>query len=52
VSRSDIRPLLRVQLRRLGAAAESAAARSRDGVARAHLEDVVERIERVLEPEG
>jgi hypothetical protein len=51
VSRSDIRPLLLMQLRRLRTEAQSAARRSNDGVARAHLEDVAERIERVLDPE-
>jgi hypothetical protein len=51
VSRSDIRPLLRTQLRRLRTEAQSAARRSSDGVARAHLEDVAERIERLLEPD-
>ncbi len=51
VSRSDIRPLLRQQMRRLRTEAQSAARRSTDGVARAHLEDVAERIERMLDPE-
>jgi hypothetical protein len=50
VSRSDIRPLLRLQMRRLATQAESAARRVGEGVARAHLEDVAARIEEMLEP--
>jgi hypothetical protein len=51
ISRSDIRPLLRTQLRRLQAEAGSAAARTGDTVARAHLVDAAERIERILDPD-
>jgi len=50
VSRSDIRPLLRSQLRRLRTEAESAGRSASNAVARAHLEDVAERIGRILDP--
>ncbi|NIP82921.1 MAG: zinc-dependent metalloprotease, partial [Gemmatimonadetes bacterium] len=49
ISRSDVRPLLRSQLRRLAAEARSAAPRAPAGVARAHLEDVAERIDRIFD---
>ena len=52
VSRSDIRPLLRTQLRRLRTEAASAARATTDPVGRAHLEDVAERILRILDPES
>ncbi len=50
VSRSDIRPLLRLQMRRLATQAESAARRVGESVARAHLEDVAHRISQMLDP--
>jgi hypothetical protein len=50
VSRSDIRPLLRLQIRRLATEAASAARRAGDTAVRAHLEDVAARIERMLDP--
>jgi hypothetical protein len=50
ISRSDVRPLLRTQLRRLQSEARSAATRATDDVARAHLEDVAERIDEILDP--
>ena len=49
VSRSDIRPLARSQLRQLRAQAQDAAGRAASRIARAHLEDIVERIDEVLE---
>jgi hypothetical protein len=48
VSRSDIRPLLRAQLVALRADVERAARRIRHPATRAHLEDVLVRIDRVL----
>lgn len=52
VSRSDIRPLLRSQMAALQIEAGAAARRAGNTVARAHLEDVVERIDRMLDPRG
>ncbi|MGH7477770.1 MAG: zinc-dependent metalloprotease, partial [Longimicrobiales bacterium] len=52
VSRSDIRPLARAQLRGLRAAAQTATAQTPAGIARAHLEDIVDRIDRILEVEA
>lgn len=52
VGRSDVRPLLRAQLQDLRTRAQAAAGRTGDAVARAHLEDVVQRIGRILDPEG
>jgi len=49
MSRSDIRPLLRAQLVDLRRGAEQAARRVRDRVTRAHFEDVVERVDAILE---
>jgi hypothetical protein len=49
MSRSDIRPLVRAQLNALRADAERAARRVRDRVTRAHLEDVLTRIDEILE---
>jgi hypothetical protein len=49
VAMSDIRPLAREQLVRLRADAQRAAARAQDRVGRAHLLDIVERIDAVLE---
>ncbi len=50
ISRSDVRPLLRSQLRALRTGARSMAAGASDAVARAHLEDIAERIDGILEP--
>lgn len=49
LSRSDVRPLIRAQLRDLRVTVGDAAANTDDRVARAHLEDVVERINGILE---
>jgi hypothetical protein len=49
VSQSDIRPLARAQLAALRTAAQRAAGRTGDRVTRAHLEDAVARIDRILE---
>jgi hypothetical protein len=51
VSQSDIRPLARAQLRALRAESESAAGRTGDEVTRYHLEDIVVRIDAILEGE-
>jgi hypothetical protein len=50
VSRSDIRPLLRAQLRDLRADVDRASRRVRHRATRAHLEDVLVRIDEILEP--
>lgn len=49
LSLSDVRPLIRAQLRDLRAALARAASRAEHRVGRAHLEDMVERITRILE---
>lgn len=49
VSRSDIRPLLRAQLVELRADVERASRRIRHRATRAHLEDVLVRIDEILE---
>ncbi len=49
MSRSDIRPLVRAQLNDLHADVERAARRVRDRVTRAHLQDVLTRIDDILE---
>ncbi|NND72230.1 MAG: zinc-dependent metalloprotease, partial [Rhodothermales bacterium] len=49
VSQSDIRPLVRGQLKELQTEARSAARRSRDAATRYHLDDVVDRIDAILE---
>jgi len=51
VSQSDIRPLIRGQLKELRAEASRAAERTNDPMTRYHLEDVVVRIDRILEGE-
>jgi uncharacterized protein DUF4953/uncharacterized protein DUF5117/uncharacterized protein DUF5118 len=52
VSQSDIRPLVRAQLGALRTQAQSAAGNTRDRMTRVHLEDVVERITAILEPDS
>jgi len=49
VSRSDVRPLVRRELRALRSEAATAAGRVRHPVTRAHLEDLVARIDTILE---
>jgi hypothetical protein len=49
VSRSDIRPLIRSQLRQIQTQAQQATGRAADRVTRAHWEDVVARVDAVLE---
>ncbi len=49
VSQSDIRPFVRGQLTELRSAAEPAAGRTRDQATRYHLQDVVVRIDVILE---
>ena len=51
VSQSDIRPVVRGQLEELRAEAVRAAERTRDRITRYHLQDVVVRIDRILEGE-
>jgi hypothetical protein len=50
VGASDLRALARAELTQLRAMARSAAARSGSEVARAHLQDIVERINAALDP--
>ena len=50
VARSEIRPLLRAQLTQLRGRASVGASRAADRATRAHLEDVVERIDEILNP--
>jgi hypothetical protein len=52
MGRSDVRPLLRAQLRDLRVDVERASRRVRHRVSRAHLQDVVERIDAILEGAG
>ncbi|HUP19654.1 MAG TPA: zinc-dependent metalloprotease [Gemmatimonadota bacterium] len=52
IGRSDIRPLARAQLRSIQADARTAAGRTGEAVARAHLLDIVDRIAAILEPNG
>ena len=52
VSRSDIRPLLRAELRALRAGADAAAGRGGDAMTGIHLEDLVARIDAILEDDG
>ncbi len=52
VSQSDIRAFVRGDLVTLRAAAQRAASRASDRTTRLHLEDVVIRIDRVLDPNG
>ncbi|MGH0033455.1 MAG: zinc-dependent metalloprotease [Myxococcota bacterium] len=49
VSQSDIRPLARAQLTDIRADARTARGRTSDRVVRAHLDDIVARIDRILE---
>jgi hypothetical protein len=51
VSQSDIRPVIRGQLKELRAEASRAAERTNDPMTLYHLEDVVARIDRILEGE-
>jgi hypothetical protein len=52
VSRTDIRPLVRAQLTELRDEAASTARRMQDRVSEAHLDDLVARIDRILEADG
>ncbi|RMG31432.1 MAG: DUF5117 domain-containing protein [Bacteroidetes bacterium] len=51
VSQSDIRAVVRADLRQLEKELKAAAKRSPDAMTRAHLEDALARVERILEPE-
>jgi hypothetical protein len=50
IGTSDVRPLVRAQLVQLRADARTRAAGAADATARAHLNDIVERIDRALDP--
>ena len=52
VSQSDIRPLARAQLREIQGDAERASTRTRDRMTRYHLEDIVARIDDILDVGG
>jgi len=49
---SDVRALVRAQLRELRSEANAAASRTGDAVARAHLNDIVQRIDTALDPKS
>ena len=49
VSQSDIRPLVRAQLKTIRGDVQMGARRTRDAMTRAHLEDIVARIDDILE---
>lgn len=49
---SDVKPLARAQLVELRTRATSAAAATSDTIARAHLQDIAERIRQALQPNG
>ncbi|MFS4417509.1 zinc-dependent metalloprotease [Maribacter sp. 2307ULW6-5] len=49
-SQSDIRSLARAELKRIKRDARNAVSRTRDRMSRYHLEDVVERVDMILEP--
>ncbi|WP_124979605.1 zinc-dependent metalloprotease [Nonlabens xiamenensis] len=50
VVQSDIRPVVRAELKQLKADASRAARRTSDRLSRIHLEDLVERIDMILDP--
>ncbi len=52
VSQSDIRPFVRGQLRDLTGEVRAGLNRTRDRATRLHLEDVLVRIDRILDPNG
>jgi hypothetical protein len=52
LARSDVRPLVRAQLRLIRTEAVSASRRAPDAVSRAHLEDLAERITALLDDRG
>ncbi|MDT8340339.1 MAG: zinc-dependent metalloprotease [Longimicrobiales bacterium] len=52
LDRSDVRPLLRQELRRLLGETEAAAARVRHPMTRTHFEDLAVRVRRLLNPSG
>jgi hypothetical protein len=52
VSQSDIRPFVRGQLRDLSGEVRAGLNRTRDRATRLHLEDVLVRIDRILDPNG
>lgn len=50
MSQSDIRPVVRGQLKELSAEVTTAASKSRDRMTRYHLEDLAQRINHILDP--
>lgn len=50
-SQSDIRTLARAELRRIRRNANTARNRTQDPMSRYHLEDIVERVDNILEPQ-
>jgi hypothetical protein len=50
VSQSDIRPLVRAELKTLRTAIRNGVARTNDRLSRYHLEDAIERIDLILDP--
>ncbi|MDP5076509.1 MAG: zinc-dependent metalloprotease, partial [Nonlabens sp.] len=50
VAQSDIRPIVRAELKQLQRDARNASGRSSDALTRIHLQDLVERIELILDP--
>lgn len=52
VEQSDVRPIVRGELKTLQREARRASARTRDRLSRLHLEDMVERIDLILNPNG
>ncbi len=52
VSQSDIRPIVRAELQTLQRDARRAAGRTSDRLSRIHLQDLVERIDMILDPRG
>jgi len=50
VSQSDIRPVVRAELKNLRRATQAAIGRTRDQMSRYHLSDLVERIDLILDP--
>ncbi|MEL7004374.1 MAG: zinc-dependent metalloprotease, partial [Bacteroidota bacterium] len=52
VNQSDIRPLVRAELKTLKSRIRSGLARTSDRMTRYHLEDAIERIDMILDPNG
>jgi len=50
VEQSDIRPIVRAELKQLKSDARRASGRTKDQLSKIHLEDLVERIDMILDP--